>query len=66
MTLTFARFFIQVQKKPFQGQRILFVEALKAQKQIEKFLVERNILSNVKDINFAVLWFLIHGFGGFF
>lgn len=55
MTLTFARFFIQVQKKPFQGQRILFVEALKAQKQIEKFLVERNILSNVKDINFAVL-----------
>lgn len=66
MTLTFARFFIQVQKKPFQGQRILFVEDLKAQKQIEKFLVERNILSNVKHINFAVLCFLIHGFWGFF
>lgn len=32
MTLTFARFFIQVQKKPFRGQGILFVEALKSSK----------------------------------
>lgn len=32
MTLTFVRFFIQVQKKLFQGQRILFVQALESSK----------------------------------
>lgn len=32
MTLTFVKFFIQVQKKLFQGQRILFVQALENSK----------------------------------